>query len=273
MKKLFLAAMVALTAMGANAQIARSTMFQAPERESNTMWYIRAGVSINNGVMNGNLKDGYKDEDGKTDTGLGSKAGYDIEFGFNKGIGKSGAYWGMEFGFGTRGYSQKFEDSYTSSNSGYSATYSTVDKKSLLAHRFKFMPVMFGYKYSLTDKIKLDAHLGAWLSVDMAATYKTEYERTTVSTFPYDEPYQYKSESESFGIGDLKNSDDEGFYNRFDAGIQVGVGVWYGRWNLDFAYERGFCSFYNYENMYGSKPEKSLSLASSNVLIRLGFAF
>lgn len=107
----------------------------------------------------------------------------------------------------------------------------------------------------------------------MAASYKTEYEQTTVSTFPYDEPYRYESESESFGIGDLKNSDGDGYYNRFDAGIQVGIGVWYGRWNLDFAYERGFCSFYNYENMLGAKPEKSLSLASSNVLIRLGFAF
>ena len=59
MKKLFLATMVALTAMGANAQIARSTMFQAPERENNIMWYIRAGVSINNAAANGNLKDTY----------------------------------------------------------------------------------------------------------------------------------------------------------------------------------------------------------------------
>lgn len=57
--------MVALTAMGANAQIARSTMFQAPERENNIMWYIRAGVSINNAAANGNLKDTYKDDDGK----------------------------------------------------------------------------------------------------------------------------------------------------------------------------------------------------------------
>lgn len=259
--------MVALTAMGANAQIARSTMFQAPERENNTMWYIRAGVSINNAAANGDLKDTFKDSDGKTDTGFGSKAGYDIEFGFNKNIGSTTAYWGMEFGFGTRGYSQKFE---------YNDTYGTESdqwaiKNSLLAHRFKLMPVMFGYKYGITDKIKLDAHLGVWLSIDMAASYKTEKEYSYTDT-AYPEDNEYYKEKESYSIGDLKNSDDEGYYNRFDAGIQAGIGVWYGRWNLDFSYERGFCSFYNYEKMVGSTA-KDCSLAASNVLIRLGFAF
>ena len=259
--------MVALTAMGANAQIARSTMFQAPERENNIMWYIRAGVSINNAAANGNLKDTYKDNDGKTDTGLGSKAGYDIEFGFNKNIGSSDAYWGMEFGFGTRGYSQKFEenDTYGTENESW------VDKKSLLAHRFKIMPVMFGYKYGITDKIKLDAHIGAWVSIDMAASYKIEKEYSYTDT-AYPEDNEFKSQKDSYGIGDMKNSDDENFYNRFDAGIQAGIGVWYGRWNLDFSYERGFCSIYDFEKMYG-KTDKSYSLAASNVLIRLGFAF
>lgn len=272
MKKLFLATMVALTAMGANAQIARSTMFQAPERENNIMWYIRAGVSINNAAANGNLKDIYKDDDGKTDTGLGSKAGYDIEFGFNKNIGSSDAYWGMEFGFGTRGYSQKFENVRSGNLTGnYTYTATSLEKKSLLAHRFKIMPLMFGYKYGITDKIKLDAHIGAWVSIDMAASYKEESEYSFTNT--YDSDYnEFRSEKDSFGIGDLKNSDDEGYYNRFDAGIQAGIGVWYGRWNLDFSYERGFCSIYDFEKMYG-KTDKSYSLAASNVLIRLGFAF
>lgn len=272
MKKLFLAAAVALTAMGANAQIARSTMFQAPERESNTMWYIRAGVSINNAVMNGNLKNDFKDEDGKTDTGLGSKAGYDIEFGFNKGIGHSGAYWGMEFGFGTRGATQSFEESESGEFYG-NYTYHAYgkEKTSLLAHRFKFTPVMFGYKYGITDKLKLDVHLGAFISVDMAASYKYEYEYSLTNT--YDSQYNtFDSESESYGIGDMKNEDDEGWYNRFDAGIQAGIGVWYGRWNLDFTYERGFCNMINFDNLWG-KTDKSYSVSASNVLIRLGFAF
>ncbi|MDE7025058.1 MAG: PorT family protein [Paramuribaculum sp.] len=271
MKKLFLAAMVALTAMGANAQIARSTMFQAPERENKTMWYIRAGVSINNAVMNGNLKDDYKDESGKVDTGLGSKAGYDVEFGFNKGIGNSGAYWGMEFGFGTRGYSQKLENTESGSYGNYSYTETDITKESLIAHRFKFTPVMFGYKYSLTDKIKLDAHLGAFISVDMAGTLKNESEYSWTNNYDSSEN-EFGKESESFGIGDLKTEEGEGWYNRFDAGIQAGIGVWYGRWNLDFTYERGFCSMYNFETKWG-QTEKSYSVASSNLLIRLGFAF
>ncbi len=270
MKKVFFAAVVALTAMGANAQIARSTMFQAPERENNLMWYVRAGVSINNIAGNGDFKDEYTDEDGKTDTGLGSKAGYDVVFGFNKSIASTDAYWGMEFGFGTRGYSQKFEESETVDNAGNQMSYSYMDKKSLLAHKFKITPVMFGYKYPVTDKIKIDAHLGAFLSIDIAATYKTEYERSTV--FPaMPNRNSYYSSKESYGIGDFGDGEDKlGIdYNRFDAGIQAGIGVWYGRWNLDFTYERGFCSIFGYEEYQGHKP----SFSASNAIIRLGFAF
>jgi hypothetical protein len=271
MKKVLLAAVVALTAMGANAQIARSTMFQAPERENNIMWYFRAGVSINNAAGNGDFKDGYKDSDGKTDTGLGSKAGYDFQFGFNKTIGGTDAYWGMEFGFGTRGYSQKFEEAYSENfgpNNQYVATVSGMEKESLLAHTFKITPVMFGYKYGITDKIKIDAHLGAFISIDMAGKLKEESEYSLVNN--WDSDYnRFESSKEDYSIGDLKDSDGDSYYNRFDAGIQAGIGVWYGRWNLDFTYERGFCSFYKYEEYDGHKA----SLASSNAVIRLGFAF
>lgn len=262
MKKVFFAAVVALTAMGANAQIARSTMFQAPERENNVMWYVRAGVSINNIAGNGDFKDGYKDENGKTDTGLGSKAGYDVVFGFNKSIASTDAYWGMEFGFGTRGYSQKFEESESVGN----YTVNGVEKNSLIAHKFKITPVMFGYKYPVTDKIKIDAHLGAFLSIDMAATYKTSVKVTN----NFDPSYNIDAE-ESYGIGDFGDGEDKlGIdYNRFDAGIQAGIGVWYGRWNLDFTYERGFCSIFGYEEYQGHKP----SFSASNAIIRLGFAF
>lgn len=268
MKKVFFAAVVALTAMGANAQIARSTMFQAPERENNVMWYVRAGVSINNAAGNGDFKDSYKDDNGKTDTGLGSKAGYDVVFGFNKTIASTDAYWGMEFGFGTRGYSQKFEESESGNYSGIQFNRSYMDKKSLIAHKFKITPVMFGYKYPVTDKIKIDAHLGAFLSIDMAGTLKSEYENSLIIP-SYPSASDYESGKESTSIGDLKDSEGDSYYNRFDAGIQAGIGVWYGRWNLDFTYERGFCSFYSYEEYNGHKP----SLCASNAVIRLGFAF
>ncbi len=266
MKKVFFAAVVALTAMGANAQIARSTMFQAPERENNVMWYVRAGVSINNAAGNGDFKDAYKDENGKTDTGLGSKAGYDVVFGFNKSIASTDAYWGMEFGFGTRGYSQKFEGSESWNYSGVQASSSYMNKESLLAHKFKITPVMFGYKYPVTDKIKIDAHLGAFLSIDMAATLKTEYESSI--NFPSNPDYnEYESGSESYSIGDLEDSEGDSFYNRFDVGIQAGIGVWYGRWNLDFTYERGFCGIYKNDYLGDA------NISASNAIIRLGFAF
>lgn len=52
-------------------------------------------------------------------------------------------------------------------------------------------------------------------------------------------------------------------YNRFDAGLNLGVGVWYDRFNLDFSYQRGFIDVFT--DLDGVK--------SSNFMIRLGVAF
>lgn len=266
MKKVLLAAVVALTAMGANAQIARSTMFEAPEHENNTMWYFRAGVSINNAAVNGDMKDALEAEYG--DTGLGSKAGYDFQFGFNKTIGGTDAYWGMEFGFGTRGYSQNIEVNESQNAYGYTVNGYYQQKESLLSHTFKITPVMFGYKYGISDKIKIDAHLGAFISVDMAGTYKIENEYSITNNFDAS-LNQSGSSKEDFGIGDINKDNFDYDYNRFDAGIQAGIGVWYGRWNLDFTYQRGFCSIYSFDDYDNFSPKVS----SSNAVIRLGFAF
>lgn len=55
---------------------------------------------------------------------------------------------------------------------------------------------MFGYKYGITDKIKLDAHIGAWVSIDMAASYKEESEYSFTNT--YDPDYnEFRSEKDS----------------------------------------------------------------------------
>lgn len=94
-----------------------------------------------------------------------------------------------------------------------------------LAWDLRFSPITVGYKYAINDVIKLDGHFGGFLSYDFA-----------------------------------HNDNADEVFDDFDAGFQIGAGVWFNRFNLDVTYQRGFC------DMIGTSK-------SSNVLIRLGYAF
>ena len=192
MKKVLLIALLAVFGISANAQILSSRTVTKPK--SNTMWILRAGMTLNNATDN---------------QGGGSAIGFDATIGFNKPISSSSVYWGMDLGVGTRGFSFKGYDDET-----YDA----------LAYAVRFSPVTFGYKYAFTEDFKLDGHLGAYASYDFAHNDEAE------------------------GLDD------------FDAGVQVGIGAWWKRFNLDVTYQRGFC------DMAGDSK-------SSNVMIRLGIAF
>ncbi len=214
MKKMLVLVLLVISAVTASAQMMTSRTLM--KRESPTLWYVRAGFALNS--LTG------MDSDDKEYLGTAIKAGFELDFGFNKPIGKSGTYWGMELGIGNRGgkITQKDTDNATSYNT-WSLNYS---------------PITFGYKYSVTDDIKLDIHLGAYALVDLSRKAKNN-------------------------DGHECDADLE-FTNRYDAGIQVGLGAWYKRFNLDFMYRHGFVGFV-------SMPYNNLN--SSAFLIRLGYAF
>lgn len=203
MKKFIAFFVLGFVAISASAQVMTSRTYS--KKTSPTTWYIRAGLSLNNLA---NTPDG---------SSLGTKAGFDGSVGFNKSIGKNGLYWGMELGAGSRGCTG--DDDY-----------------SISAYNVKYSPFTFGYKYSLTDMLKLDAHVGAYASYDF-------------------------SQSAKYGDRDL--DEDAIFDNDVDAGIQVGIGAWYGHINLDFTYQRGFISMVKAND----------SMYSSNFMIRVGYAF
>ena len=71
-----------------------------------------------------------------------------------------------------------------------------------------------------------------------------------------------KEDGESISWGDYADY-MEVDYNHFDAGINIGVGVWYDRFNLDLTYQRGFIDAFS--DADGFK--------TSNFMIRLGIAF
>lgn len=222
MKKFILFFAAIAMAVAANAQIVTSRTYV--KSKTQTMWYGRIGMSINN--MTGCPSD--DDMTSGPKMSAGSKIGMDVDFGFHRNFGKSNAYWGMELGLGTRGTKvtlKHYDDKYTSSLSAWNVKYS---------------PFTFGYKFAVTEDIKIDGHLGAFVSYDFSKKYKDE---------------------------DGDNMIDDLDYTSVDAGLQVGLGVWWKKINIDFMYQRGFINAFDWD-YYSSDTAHS-----SNFEIRLGYAF
>lgn len=220
MKKLFSFVITAiLCGSAAFAQSAivssRSTSISVTETPSNTQWVLRAGANFA-----GFCGDGadYLDR----------KFAYDVALSFQKPLSDFGMFWGMELGLGTRGFSYEEED--------YYGDY----KQNFLAHNIRFSPFTFGYAYAINESVKIDAHLGAWLSYDLFGEMTEEYD----------------GDEESTKIGDI---DD---YNNLDYGVTFGIGVWYNRFNLDISWQRGF-----------SEIIEDSEMNTKNIMLRVGVAF
>lgn len=221
MKKFLALILISVSVLSASAQMLKSRTLM--KRENPTMWFVRLGMQVDN--LTG-LSSEWKD----AGYSLSSKVGMDLDFGFNKPICKSGVYWGMDLGVVTRGGSVNYEED------GYDY------KVKLTSWSAKYTPLMFGYKYSVTDDLKIDAHLSAYVLYDFSQDGSSDN----------DEDY------------DL----DRYFENSYDVGIQFGVGAWYKKLNIDFSYQRGFID-YIYTGGYSDESY----LKSSAFVIRLGYAF
>jgi hypothetical protein len=242
MKKLIAIALVTLAGSSvANARLVRSRTFNEKEKAP-TEWIIRAGVSLNNAAGDGVSY--LKDDDGDGFTSVGPRCGLDVSIAFNKPFITDGLYWGMELGFGSRGASAKNEwyDEYWDEGG--------TDKAHIATWNAKFSPFTIGYKYAINDAIKLDAHLGAFVSYDFAGSAKYEWADD-------DDPDKL----------DFNDITDDLDFKCFDAGVQVGVGVWYKRFNFDITYQRGFVNACEASDLDGN------SVYSSNLMLRVGVAF
>lgn len=109
------------------------------------------------------------------------------------------------------------------------------------AHTFQWSPFIFGWKIGIPNsKFSIDPHIGAYLAVDYAG--KMVYDNSSIPDVK---------------IGDMND------YNRFDAGLKIGVGAWYNnKFNIDFTYQRGFLA-----------TDTDADGGASNFMFRLGYAF
>lgn len=198
MKRFLSFACAALCCMIMNAQLvtSRSVATVSTPKESKTTWMFKVGMATNNFVG-----DAMNDE-------VGAKIGYNFGFEFNRTMGKKGAYWGMDFLFGSRGY--KFsEDDF---------------EEKFKAHNFQWSPFTFGWKVDVANKISIDPHVGLFISVDYAGKNVWEYD----------------GEEEDISIWDVED------YIPVDLGMKIGVGVWYNKkFNLDLTYQRGFVNTFD----------------------------
>lgn len=124
---------------------------------------------------------------------------------------------------------------------GLSSRGAKEDELKILTNNIQVSPFTFGWKYGITDDFAIDGHIGAFIGFDYIGKMK------------YDD--------ESINMGDWE--DDLGIeWNRFDAGMNIGFGVWYDRFNLDFTFQRGFV-----------EAIKDGEIYTSNIMLRLGIAF
>ncbi len=212
MRKVLSVVAALLLCIGTQAQIvsSRSSIVKTEKQPSSTQWFARAGLNVMN--ISGSGAEGAK-----------SNIGYNATVGYQKPMGSTGGYWGMEFALGSRG----FKDD---------------DGVKCIAHNAQYSPFTFGWKFGVVENIKIDAHAGVYAS--------------------YDYTSKMKEDGESVSWGDFADY-MEVDYNHYDVGMNIGVGVWYDRFNLDLTYQHGFIDIFS--DFDGIK--------TSNFMIRLGIAF
>lgn len=131
----------------------------------------------------------------------GNHMGYDLQFGWQHRIKNSNFYYGIEAGLSSLGFN-------------YDYYYNYWRSESIFAHALRVSPINFGYKWNFAGKYVLDAHAGLHASYNYAGKGEAE---TRVSYVDW-----------------------EGEYDGWDIGCKLGVGVWLGRVNVDFSWQRGF---------------------------------
>lgn len=258
MKKFFQVVIMTIC-LGIGIADVNAQVFNRPDFETNTVWIVRAGVGFNKcvGDWKDQVKEGWESAH-RIDQQKGdfpSNASFDVSVAFNKSIKQLPIYWGMEMGISSRGYKTDAEwySGHVSSTWGDFIGHRIKETESLTAYNVYLTPIMFGYKYNLLSNITLDAHIGGFVSYDFTGKRKLYiYDWSTSSGRD-----KVTEKESSTNINDLKS------YRNFDAGLNLGLGFWYGHFNIDFSYQRGFIDMF----------DASYSMQAQSLKLRLGYAF
>lgn len=240
----------------------------------NAIWIVRTGASFNT-VSGSNVEtQRIKWENTNYDGSFNCNTGYDFAIGFNKSFGNNPLYWGMELGLGTRGYKTSAEYIYDKDNSfgGHDYTRKTSDE-TFTCYTARFSPFTIGYKYTFLSRMAADIHFGAYASYDFAGNYKIQTTRHRVTSSNYGNQDDFTEESQKYKISDMDNM------HKYDVGFNLGIGYWYGHFNIDFTWQRGCIPLFkggNEEVSVGNKKSQKRQRGdffANNFELRIGYAF
>ena len=254
----FVAAILAMSAFSASAQSSyppkqyKYTYVEKKKVDPNSnpfeqKWvtsYIKASVSVNHFSMKDNTPIGNLDGFNILNVSQKPVVGYNVAAGFQYKLAKKlGLYLGADIGIGSRGNLWQY-----SSKPVLSVDPEVTLTKQYFTHSVKLTPLQIGYRFNVTYSFCIDPHIGGYVSYDIAGK-----EKVNVIT-------GYSNSAKETNI-----KDDE-TYNRFDAGINPGIALWFGPFGVDFTYQRGFIN--------ANKDENNTAEAyTENFLIGLAFRF
>lgn len=109
----------------------------------------------------------------------------------------------------------------------------------LIGHNIQFSPFNVGWRINVADNIAIDPHLGIFGSYDYVLN------------------------------DDMDSIEPD---NKWDIGMNIGVGLWYKKFNIDLNYQHGFKSMYDDIEVYGEETINN-SCHSNVVMLRLGYEF
>ena len=230
MKKIIVSTIVAvfaITSLTSKGEILTSRSFY--KEDSRQTWFVRGGVSMN--TIGGDFVKKWESED----RSFGMKPGFDISAGFERFFGKKNLYWGAELGLGTRGFSAKYNEKMGDANETYKASLSNINVK---------LPIFIGYCHPLTENIKLDAHVGPYVSYDFSKSIKDDDDRVFGASYD-----SLENHADVVGV---------------DAGAAIGIGLWYDKFLIDVTYQKGFIETVE----YGGD-----NATASHLMIRIGIGF
>ncbi len=272
LKKLFFVALLMAAIVPVKAHVLGDALTLPEFNDGKTHWIFRAGLGINGVVGPNKETTNMQWEDGKWSGAFKAVSGYDFGFGFNKSFGHNPLYWGMELSLGMRGYKTNATKSSSTgaihtSHGTAGASSNSVSEMSLVCYNAQLTPLSIGYKYSFLERMAVDLHVGAFVSYDFAGNMKTNY--------THDVHYFAGNNKHEENDSKVKISDIEGL-NKHDIGMNLGVGYWYGHFNIDITWQRGFVPVYSTGDedvKIGKNTVKRGNLYSNSFQITLGYTF
>ena len=275
MKKFFLLLSLIMTATAMHGNGFGEALELPDFNSGKAVWMIRAGVGFN-GVAGG-AKETQKAiwENGSWDGSFTTIPGYVVSIGFNKSFGAHPLYWGMALDLGMRGYKTNAEwiARGTSQVTGGTDYHKKTKDETLSTFNVQVSPITIGYKYTFLERMAADIHLGAFASYDFTGDYKVYTTDHIVSFSKYGNRNDFTEDESKIKLGDMEGM------RKYDVGINLGIGYWFGHFNIDFTWQRGFIPIYEggdkeitIGGKTGQKREQG-NFFSNNFQLRLGYAF